>query len=274
VIPAWLPGALLLVAQSGAPLESGLVRSLDLEPLPGTWVQHFRLERTGSRADEHPVGLVRYVAGPDSEGGLRVELELQYLAAATTLIHIEQVNPARRRLVFREVRERGGRTLFLEGASGAGFSGYELGGPEVVRRELQDGALPLFLIEAARTGGVLAMETSVLDPLTASFEPLRLLVHEAQGPAGERVLEARRADGSLRWRLRTLAGELRELSFQEHGPVARPVAREEFERLRAEHELEARAAQEAGSPAAQRGRGSVIPGRPAGSTRVRRGHDR
>ena len=240
--------ALAVQERDGAPLESGLVRSLDLEPASGTWVQHFRLERAGAREDEPPVGLARYIAGPDSEGGLRVELELQYLAGRVTVIHTEQVSPARRRLVFREVREHGGRTLFLEGASGAGFSGYELGGPDVQRREVADCVLPLSIIETARTGGTLPDEADALDPLAASVEPLRIL-QRSEEREGERVLEARRADGSLRWRLRVLAGELRELRFQERGPLALPVTGEEFERIRAQHELEARAAQEAGSPA-------------------------
>ena len=256
MISAWLPGLVLLVAQGGSPLESGLVRSLDLEPLPGTWVQYFRLERDGAREGEPPAGLVRYVAGPDTEGGLRVELELQYLTRGVTVIHTEQVSPARRRLVFREVREHGGRTLFLEGESGAGLSGYELGGPEAVPRRVVDGVMPLFLIEAARTGGALPEEAAVVDPLSASVEPLRLLQRQDEGE-GERFLEARRADGSLRWRLRTLAGELRELRFQERGPRAVPVTVEEFERIRVQHELEARSAQEAGSPAgASRGAAS------------------
>jgi hypothetical protein len=232
------------------------VRSLDLEPRDGTWAQHFRLERPGAREDEPPVGLARYVSGPDSEGGVRVELELQYLARGVTVIHVEQLSPARRRLVFREVRERGGRTLFLEGAREAGLSGYELGGPEVVKRELADGLLPLFLIEAARTGGALPEEATVLDPLAASVEPLRLLQRVER--EGERTFEARRADGSLRWRVTVLAGELRELRFQERGPLARPVTTEEFERIRAQHELETRAAQEAGATAGSR-RGASRP---------------
>jgi hypothetical protein len=248
--------ALALQGRDGAPLESGLVRSLDLEPAGGTWVQRFRLERVGAREGEPPVGLARYVAGPDPEGGERVELELQYLARGVTVIHIEQVSPARRRLLFREVRERGGRTLFLEGES-AGLSGYELGGPEVVKRELADGALPLSLIEAWRTGGTLPEEANVLDPLAASAEPLKLL--QRQEEDGSRVLEARRADGSLRWRMKTQAGELRELRFQERGPLALPVTREEFESIRAQHELE-RSAQEAGSPSdAPRGSASRSP---------------
>ena len=252
----WLPCLLALAVQgrNGSPLESGLVRSLDLERASGTWAQHFRLDRPGAPEDEPPVGLARYVSGPDSEGGARVELELQYFARGVTVIQIEQVSPARKRLVFREVRERGGRTLFLEGPSGAGLSGYELGGPEVVRRELADGLLPLFLIEAARTGGALPEEADVVDPLAAGVEELRFLRREDR--EGESVLEVRRTDGSLRWRLTTLAGELRELRFQERGPLARPVTAEEFERIRAQHELEARAVQEAGSSSAPRGAAS------------------
>lgn len=244
MIPAWLASVLLLAAQGrgGSPLESGLVRSLDLEPPSGTWVQHFLLERSGAAAGERPVGLLRYLAGPDAEGGWRVELELQYLSDGTTVIHTEQVSPARRRLVFREVRERGGRTLFLEGAGAAGLSGYELGGPEVVRHQLPAGALPLFLIESARTGGTLPEVMAVLDPLGACVEELRLL---DRVQAGEHVLEARRGDGSLRWRVSVSAARLGEWRFQERGPVARAIAPAQYHELRAQHELAMSAAREA-----------------------------
>jgi hypothetical protein len=252
VVPSWLISGVILgaAAQSGSPIESGLVRSLDLEPLPGTWVQHFRLERAGASAEEAPIGLLRYVAGPDAEGGARVELELQYLTEQTLVVHTEQASPARRRLVFREVRERGGRTLFLAGPSAGGFSGYELGGPEVVRHELPGGELPLFLVEAARLGLVPADETDVLDPLAACPEPLKLLRRQA---GEERVLEARRADGSLRWRVSLRAERLLEWRFQERGPLARAILPEEYEHLREQHELAENAAREA-ALGAERGR--------------------
>ncbi len=218
------------------------MRSLDLEPPPGTWVQYFCVERTGARAEEAPLGLLRYLAGPDSEGGERVELELQYLVDGMTVVHTEQVSQARRRLVFREVRERGGRTLFLEGPLGAGLSGYELGGTEVVRHELTGGELPLFLIEAARRGSAWSDEMAVLDPLAATDELLKLATRTA---GEERVFEARRADGSLRWRVSARGAELVEWRFQERGPAARAIPLVEYRRLREQHELAMSAVREA-----------------------------
>jgi hypothetical protein len=222
------------------------VRSLDLEPAPGTFVQHFRLERAGARAGEQPAGLARYVAGPDSEGGLRAELELQYLAEAMTEIHTEQASAARRRLVFREVRERGGRTLFLEAGPGSGFSGYELGCPEVVRHELPDGALPLFLVETLRTGGALPATAAVLDPLGACVEELRLLCREEQGA---QVLESRRGDGGLRFSVSIRDARLGTWRFQERGWIAHAIPPEEYQELRARHELAQSAAREAAAGA-------------------------
>ena len=233
---------LLSQGRGGNALESGLVRSIDLEPLPGTFVQHFRLDRAGAREGEPPLGFLRYVAGPDREGGEFVELDLQMLAEETTVVHTEQTNALRRRLVFREVRERGGRTLFLEDTSGRGFTGYELGGPEVVRRELSEGLLPLSLIEAARAGCAPPEEAVVLDPLGACVEPLRIVVR-AEGVG--RTLEARRGDGSLRWRVNVNGELLGEWRFQERGPVARPISPEEYTELRTKHELDTSAAREA-----------------------------
>ena len=244
MVLSWLVCLALVAVQEGSasPIASGLVRSLDLEPPPGTWVQHFRLERAGARADEAPLGLLRYVAGPDAEGGERVEVELQYLVDGMTLIHIEQASPERRRVVFREVRARGGRTLFLEGHSGVGWSGYELGGPEVVRHELAGGELPLFLIEAVRRGSALPEEMAVLDPLAATDELLKLAT---RSNGEERVFEARRADGSLRWRVSARGAELVEWRFQERGPAARAIPSEEYRELREQHELAMSAVREA-----------------------------
>lgn len=244
MFPTWLLALAAVSPQAGAtpPFLHGLVRSLDLEPPPGTWVQHFRLERAGARADEAPIGLLRYVAGPDPEGGERVEVELQYLADGLTLIHTEQTNEARRRIVFREVRERGGRTLFLEGEDGPSWSGYELGGTEVVRHELPGGALPLFLIEAMRRGEAHPEELAVLDPLAATDELLKLTTRTS---GEERVFEARRADGGLRWRVSARDAELLEWRFQERGPVARAIPPADYRALREQHELAMSAVREA-----------------------------
>jgi hypothetical protein len=245
------PQALQAAAQAPeAPMQSGLVRSLELESLPGTFAQHFRLDREGARADELPLALMRYVAGPEPDGGVRADLELAFLADGLRVLHTERADPSLRRLVFRELGERAGRTLFLEGTPEAGFEGYELGGPEVVRHPRgTSGELPLFLIEAARLGLTVPEAAAVLDPLSAAFEPLQLAT--LGGPEG-RVFEARRSDGSLRWRVSLRGQELYEWRFQERGPAAHAIPREEFERLQTSHELGVRTAREAAARAEQK----------------------
>jgi hypothetical protein len=248
---------------SVAPLESGLVRSLELEGAAGTWVQHLRLDRPRARENELPAALLRYVAGPDAEGGVRVELELQYLDEPLRVIHTEQASRVRRRLVFRELHAAGGRTLFLEGTPAAGFQGYELGVREVVRhafgsdRARAAGEFPLLLVESARMGFPLPLETAVLEPLSASFEPVRLV---QSGPGAARTCEARRSDGSLRWRVTLAGARIEEWRFQERGPAARAISPEEFTRLREQHELAASAAREAASALERRsGRPGLAP---------------
>ncbi len=244
---AWILCACLLASQQPAPLDTGLVRSVELESRPGTWVQHFRLDREGAGADALPLALLRYVAGPDPAGGVQAELELDYLAAGVRVIQIEQASPALRRLVFRELRERAGRTLFLEGTPEAGFQGYELGGREVVRRvPAQRGEFPLLLIESARLGLVVPDEMAVLEPLAADFEPLQLA---SSGGPGERSFEARRSDGSLRWRVSLVGERIREWRFQERGPAARAITGAESEALRARYELGVKTAREAAAEA-------------------------
>jgi len=234
------------------PLASGLVRSVEVARTAPAFVQHFRLDQGELRAERVPLGLARYVSGPDPEGGIHVELELELFAPGLRLIHVEQANVLRRRLVFRELGAHAGRTLFLEGRPSEPLLGYELGGPEVVRRTTEAGGiLPLLLLESQRRGALPPGQLRVLDPLSTAFEPLIL---EARDDARGRLLEARRADGTLRWRV-VLAGaelaELAELRFQERGPLARPIPPEEFARWRERHEQEAHSAREAAAARAR-----------------------
>jgi hypothetical protein len=225
------------------------VRSLAIEPRPGAWVQHFRLDPVPAARDGHPIGLMRYVAGPSDDGGLRADLELEFLADGVRVLHSEYASPSLRRLVFREVRERAGRTLFLEGSPGQSLAGHELGEAGVERRALPWSELPLLLIESARNGLALPQEGDVVDPLSATTEHLKLAVID---DGSGRSCEARRLDGSLRWRVRLSAGELVEWSFQDGGPRARAIPGEEHERLRAQHDARVRAAREAAAEARPR----------------------
>ncbi|MEQ1893582.1 MAG: hypothetical protein ABL998_13645 [Planctomycetota bacterium] len=244
--------ALAALSQQGkAPLESGLVRSVELEALPGTFVQHFRLDSPAG-TDAPPQGLLRYLSGPDPEGGLRVETELSWFAEQLRLLHGERVNGNERRLVFRELGPHSARTFFLTAHGGARAEATELGGPEVVRRTYSAaGELPLFLVESARRGFALPSTAEVFEPLGATLEPLTFTT---QGGFEERTLAARRADGSLRWSVTFRGAEPVAWAWQDGGPRARAIAREEYERIRGEHELSVRVAGEAAARSARAGR--------------------
>lgn len=210
------------------PLESGLVRSVEIESPPGTHVQHFRLEASDGAGP--PVGLARYVAGPDGEG-TRVELELAWFEPELRLIQVERASPFGRLLVFREVRAAGGRTLFLTGDPGRPWSCHELGGPESLRREFPAGGeLPLLLLEAARNGRAIPSAAPVFDPLGARFEPARPQVSEG-------TFELRTQGGALRFAVALDGQEITGWRWQPGGPVARPITSEAWETLRHEHEV-------------------------------------
>ena len=234
----------LTLLQGGSPAREqatalASVRAVELEAPPGTLVQHFRIEDERPPVGAEPRGLMRFVTGPDPEGGLRVELELLYFEPELRLIHTERATDAGRELVFREVRADGGRTLFLHGSPATGYESHELGGREAVRRT-QSGAgeFPLFLVEAARRGLALPSAPDLYEPLAARFEPTRAVLVPGEEPA----LELRRADGSRRWAVRFRAGVPVEWRWLEGAAIARAIAPEEFERLRAQHDTQRRAA--------------------------------
>lgn len=210
------------------PLESGLVRSVEIESPPGTHVQHFRLESGDGSGTA--VGLARYVAGPDGDG-TRVELELSWFEPELRLIQTERASPFGRLLVFREVRDDGGRTLFLTGDPGRPWSCHELGGPESLRRTYPAGGeLPLLLVEAARRGQTLPAEAPVFDALRARFEATRI-------SAVEGTFELRTEGQPPRFAVELDGDRLVAWRWQPGGPVARPIAPETWESLRQEHEV-------------------------------------
>lgn len=223
-------------------IDSGSVRSVELESGPGTWAQYFRLDDSVARPEDAPQGLLRYVAWPDRQGGVHVDLEVQFLADGLRVVHTEEASLEHRRLVFRELREGAGRTVLLDGTPATGFEGHELGIGEAIRLRPGTGEFPLLLIESARLGDELPAELSVFDPLAAAFEPLKT---KSWWQDGEHVVEARRTDGGLRWRIRFRGEELLEWRFQDRGPVARSIPREVFQALLDRHENGVRKAREA-----------------------------
>lgn len=225
-----------------APLESGIVRSVELDAPPGTFVRHYRLDAPAGPAAP-PQGVMKYLAGPAPEGGLRVETELQFFSERLRVLHAERVGALERRLVFRELGPRSARTFFLTARRGEPCEATELGGAEVVRRTFAESSeFPLGLVESARRGLALPKDVAVLEPLGAVLESLALAT---RGGFEERTLEARREDGSLRWSVSFRAEEPVAWSWQEGGAQARLIPQAEYERLKGEHELSVRVAEEA-----------------------------
>ncbi len=214
------------------------VRAVVLEAPEGTRVEYFRLDRQGDRA---PIGLVRWISGPDpeTEGGWRVENDILFLSEATRVQHTERLHPFDRKLVWREVRERSGRTVRLQWTPEGSPVSYDTVGGPIRRRDLAARGkelLPLALVEFVRSGEQWwSGNFRVFQPLANDFEDLDVRVEE-QG-YGERVLELRRKEGAtgeeiLTGRYHFRNGALVLFQWQPGGPVATPIDPVEYERLR------------------------------------------
>jgi hypothetical protein len=213
--------------------ETSAVREVVLEKPAGTRETWFRLDRPGASRGE-PVGLVRWRVGPGSADGdgWTVESETLFVEEKTRLLHTEMLSPTARRLVWREVRHPSGRTLRVEWPGEGPLASYDQGGGAVLRRELEPGArahFPLALIEVLRSSGG-GGSYSVYQPLANGFEELVASVSDREG---ERAIELRRAGGDLAGRFLFRGEDWVEFQWQEGGPVATPIARAEYERLRA-----------------------------------------
>ncbi len=224
VIPRW-PGPL---QESGSAL-----RELVVAGRGETHVRWFRLEKRGDDPAERsiPLGLLRWLSSrEEATGEVRVELEWTLFEPGTRILHTEEVAPAGRKLVWRERRERTGRTLRLEGSSRRGFSSVETTGAEIHRRELSSrGHLPLLLLEAHRRGLELPARVSLLEPLSGAFETRFPRVEV--DPLGVRTLRLLNPAGETVALHRFLGEEPLELGFSAGGPRALPVSEGEFEDL-------------------------------------------
>jgi len=226
-----LAAAALALGFQQKPLENGGVLAVEVSEPPGTRVRYFRLDH-GDEATE-PLGLVRWVSGPDpeNEGGWRVEQDVTFFAEATRVIHTERLHRAKRKLVWREVRARSGRTVLVEWTPDGRAVSLETVGGEVVRKDLElgpDVLLPLALVEHARAGVDWDGTFPVYQPLVGDTELQRLSV-ERSGP--ERVLELRRLDGDLAGRFRFRDGELVGFRWQAGDLVARAIPAAAFDDL-------------------------------------------
>ncbi len=217
---------------------SGAVSELSIGRAPGSRVLYFRLDRAQldeARRKETPLGVARWMRTPGRGfGEHRSELEIYFFDSRTRLSHIETMLPGERRLLWREVRPQGGRTLLLDGASSAGFSIVDTNGGEVRRSEIdaERGLLPLEIVEAARKGQVYMGSFSIFQPLAGGFETLQLRTRRSRDAHGYglRDLLITEPDGTQRASYRFRRGELFEFGWRQDGPRARRVSEEEFAR--------------------------------------------
>ena len=244
-----------LTGQEG-PLASGLVRDLELTVPPGTRMEYFRLDAAQSGlpaqedvgadgspralADEasdlpegpRPIGVVRWLGGPDPEveGGWRGEVEVRLFETRTRVLHSERLGPSVRKLVFREIRARSGRTLHLAWKpDGSARLAHTTGGEvrrsvETLERRTQ---LPLGMIEYARRGALVPGRYPVFEPLAGRVGMQDIAL---EGPANERSLQAKRTDGSVAGEWRFRGSDLVGFRWQAGGPLATAISADEYER--------------------------------------------
>ena len=222
-----------------SPLSSGDVRELELRAPPGTWTGFFRIDAAagGTHGEPvgHPLGAVQWVAGPTTEtaGGWRIDTETTWFDAKTRVYHAERLRELEKKLVWREVRARGGRTVLLvpAGASTC-LESLEPVAEEVVRRfRYEQGlCLPLELVDRARRGEALQGDFRVFVPLSHGLEELRLSTLGLFG-GWLRRLEMRRGDGTLAGRYLFVGDRLVAFRLQERGPLARAIPAEEHAAL-------------------------------------------
>ena len=201
-----------------------------------TRVEHFVLEEHG---EEGPfaVAVVAFRRVP-GEAGLLLEQELVFRQSGLRILideHHDQAGEARSpRLVWRELRSSPstGRTWLAEWDASPGevvTANYGTRAPVHGRLAGPRPIFPLALVEALRAAVPLVRVES-LDALSRD----RVQLDVSQEVEGERrVVELRRADGSLAARYVFLGESMIELQFQAGRRVARPCDEAEFERLSA-----------------------------------------
>lgn len=243
--------ALLAAATAGgapdepaSPIEAGDVVAFELPEAPGMRREHFVL-----RDGREVLGLVSTFVGPRGDD-LRAERTFELFEIETSVRHVETLTPRGPRLVWREVRERSGRTSLVEWSEdGERVVRVDWLGGEAERRESspESGALlPLFLIDSVREGQFPAGRFDVVDAPSGGIEELDVRVAvlplRPRGLVCARRLVLSRPDGSLAGDYLFLGRELALFRLQEGGPVARRVSAARYRELeRAEDERRARA---------------------------------
>ncbi|MCB9914363.1 MAG: hypothetical protein H6828_04315 [Planctomycetes bacterium] len=239
----WLLGLALLAAHPWTPTRAG-----EAPPAPAEErVEHFVLEwrsdaphpadraqlpvalREAALAGE--AGLVRLRAG-SGERGPQLELEVDFPFDGIRLLSVEGLDPAGPKLVWRELSRGAGRTVFAEWTAADELRLLEWSSAGRQRDERLPCAgveLPHALLERARRGAVTEGEFRVVDPLALGVEArtVRTTYEDApDGGAARRVVELRRADGTLAGRYVFQGEALVRFAWQEGGLVARRITPE------------------------------------------------
>ncbi len=247
-------GTLAFVGGDGqhpAPLDGGAVVAYEIPDRADTRRECFALFFEGD-----PVGIASSTFRARENGGAgraSAELRFELWQIRTRVHHVESVTPRGPRLVWRELRERSGRTVRVDWSEdGKRLVQVDWSGAEAVRGEStpESGALlPLFLVASVRDGAFPTGRFDVYDAPSGRVEELRVSVLRCPlaGAPGlsMRRLELLRADGTLAGDYLFLGRELVAFRVQEGGPVALRVStvdyrkreREEEERRKAEIEL-------------------------------------
>jgi hypothetical protein len=237
-----LPALLALAASAPAPggerqspLENGDVRSVELLGGPDARVETFRLSLPGGDPRD-PVGIARFSTGAAPGGGLRIELDAQFFDVDVRVLHVEVLRPSEVKLVWREIRARGGRTVLLEWSREDPVLRFtDLAGGENLRRELDGsrGALmPLFAIQQARGGAALEGPLVVFDPPAGRLASMQFTTTEEDG---RRVVRTRHLSGATGASFEFDGDELVAFSWQAGGPRAEAISQETYETLLLNH---------------------------------------
>lgn len=203
-------------------------------------IEHFALELT-TREGIEVQGVLRWIARREGEG-TQLEWELEFPGEELRVLTVETLGPGGDRLVWRELRSGAGRSLVVEWASSdpvLTLREWALDGTSRETRRPSGGALlPLSLIELCRAGRLTQGVFEVLDPTSRGLSRLALSTSYElpREPDGEprRMVELRRADGTLAGRYRFGREELLDFEWQEGGLRGRRVGMDEHERLRAQ----------------------------------------
>jgi hypothetical protein len=224
-----VPPALLLVSAAtlvGAAAERGAAPPRE---------EHFEL-----LSGAEPIGLVAIRRTEHGEA-LQLELEVSYSTEDLAVLATERREAGHVELIWREVRPRGGRTLFVQrGLVPTEAELREWGGTACLRQTLRSRAPIEFLpgiLERARAGESGRIEH--FDPLSRALESLELVTvplpddSGAMAATNTRSIELRRMDGSPALRLRFAGESLEGLAWGQDGQRARRITAEEFRQRRA-----------------------------------------